>query len=500
MNLEKLTIASLTSIATPLVSAASAFMVSPVLIRSLGQNDYGVWMFALSIAGYCALIDLGMSGTAMRFLSTVSHETSDSKRFASLIRVFQRFYLWASFAIISIAFIVLIVAFLVPGETETKTICILVSGLTATIGTNFLLRLYPAILRAFLDYHLISLANIARNVLFTSYILLYKESVDIYSLLGLHAGLTLGEGILIYVFARKRLPDRNLVRTAPIPELRSIASHAGKNVLGGVADNLRWRVDTQLIGGMISIPMVTQYSLGMRLPNLFFDLLYTLFGSQFAAAFAQMRAGSSKGDLLGALKSATLVCTAISFSGAFTLFFLIPPFMERWLGQGFEQAAVMAQIIIPSWALLASQAPLTQYLVAEAKHGRLVLMSVAGAVANLLLSLVLIYFIGYKGVVVATAIEFLALSLVRIWVICPLIKVSPAKYLFDLTIFPLLKFTPPVGIAAYLIVGKIESNYLNLLVTSSILFLFCTIVSFFTIVDPRTRKSTIRRMKEFLLL
>jgi len=51
------------------VNVAVAFVLSPILIRTLGDRNYGIWIILVSILGYMSILDLGVSPAIVRYVS-----------------------------------------------------------------------------------------------------------------------------------------------------------------------------------------------------------------------------------------------------------------------------------------------------------------------------------------------------------------------------------------------------------------------------------------------
>ena len=43
------------------------FLLTPVIVRSLGNYDYGIWEIIGSVLGYMGMLDLGLQPTISRF-------------------------------------------------------------------------------------------------------------------------------------------------------------------------------------------------------------------------------------------------------------------------------------------------------------------------------------------------------------------------------------------------------------------------------------------------
>jgi O-antigen/teichoic acid export membrane protein len=59
-----------------LFSAVANFFVAPFIVHSLGDSGYGAWVLLGSLVGYLGLLDLGVRGAVMRFVSRL-HAAGD---------------------------------------------------------------------------------------------------------------------------------------------------------------------------------------------------------------------------------------------------------------------------------------------------------------------------------------------------------------------------------------------------------------------------------------
>jgi len=484
----KLAISSLSGLAVPLAAAVSAFVATPVLLRSLGQEDYGLWILCASVAGYASLLDLGMAGAATRFLAGALGE-ADAPRLASLFLAFRRFYRAMGAGLIALGLLLAAASRLASEDGAWATGLFVVGILVAAAGLGFLFRVSAVLLRANLEYQAIAFAGVLRTAVYTVVVLLAAPRLGLVELAWLFAALTLGEQVLVWAQARRLAPRRRELEGIDAADFRPIFGHAGKTVLAAAAAALRWRADTQIIGGAVSLHAVTQYSVGLKVPQLFFDLIYTLFGSQFVAAFAQWRRRHPEEDPRPMLGLAMKACAIVSYTGACVLFFVIPPFLERWLGPGYDVAKELARILLPCWALRVLPVPLNLFLTAESRHGRTALLSAAGAVANLALSLLLVLPFGAKGVVIATACEMFALVVAYAFWVAPAVGWRALDFLWHLVALPYLRFALLAVPVCHLLGGRLlAADYPSLVLGGLALGSSALLVAVFTIPDRNERK------------
>ena len=51
-----------------LVSVAIAFVVSPIIVNTLGKEIYGIWTLIVSVTSYFTVLDFGVSTAIVRYV------------------------------------------------------------------------------------------------------------------------------------------------------------------------------------------------------------------------------------------------------------------------------------------------------------------------------------------------------------------------------------------------------------------------------------------------
>ena len=78
------------SVISMTVEVFSAMFLTPFLIRSLGQAEYGVYSLVLSLVTYLALLDMGVGNSVVRFVSKykVNEDEIGQRKFLGIITVY----------------------------------------------------------------------------------------------------------------------------------------------------------------------------------------------------------------------------------------------------------------------------------------------------------------------------------------------------------------------------------------------------------------------------
>src|SRR5215813_8913252 len=77
---------------TFLFSGGINFVVSPIVVRSLGETQYGAWVLLVSMVGYLGLLDLGVRSAVTRYVAA-HYATGDHVRanqvYGAALRLFS---------------------------------------------------------------------------------------------------------------------------------------------------------------------------------------------------------------------------------------------------------------------------------------------------------------------------------------------------------------------------------------------------------------------------
>jgi|GEM_PF-4086166 len=409
MTSRKLSVSSVSNLAAQGVTILCTFIVSPILIGKLGQSEYGLWILAFSITSYLQILDLGMRGTAIRFLSSAITD-KDTSRFGALFATFKNFYSKLGLIILALGIAVGIAPLAHSFEPTTEKLLVLVSIFSVITGISFIFSIYSALLRSSINYHVLTSVASGRQILFAGSVFLLRDSLTLIELTIIYSSLVIAEQLLLRFYGGKHTPAET---TPPLTskELKPVISHSRHNILLNFTEKLRWRSDMQIVAHSMDLEAVTQYGIGIRIPTLFYQFIVALFGSQFVAAFGQMANTNSQKDIRQYLDSSYRVCVAASYTVATCLFFVAPPFIERWLGPGFDSAkSIMTFILFPAAAFW-GMSPLFCYLTAEGKHAGIAKASLAASVFHLILSIILVEPFGLNGIAISLFVEFTILTI-----------------------------------------------------------------------------------------
>ena len=253
------------SYANLLIGNIIPFIYTPIMLRLLGQAEYGLYGIANSIMGYIGLLNFGIGGTIVRYLSKYRAE-GDREQEARVIGLFLKIYSVVCVLILTAGFIFaanveVYSRSLLPDEVRTLRSLVILMTLNTAIFLPF--GVFNSIVIAYERYIFSKLVGVLATVLspILHLILLYMG----YGSVGLVIGSTLLNVVtygLYAWYALGRLRIRPSFRPAGKGLLREILKFSAFMFLASIVDTLYWTTDKLIIGWAKGTKDTAVYNIG----------------------------------------------------------------------------------------------------------------------------------------------------------------------------------------------------------------------------------------------
>lgn len=427
---------SLLRIADMFVLLAATFLVTPILLGSLGDRLFGFWSLTGAIVGYYGFLDLGLSAAATRYMSQALGK-GDA---AELERVAGTAYgLFSAAAVVMLAATVLCALacpwFLKdPAEAALMARLIAVMGTAAAVG--FPSKVYAGLLSAGIRHDLAAGISIARNLAYYGALYLFlRAGWGIMTVAGVGFTAVLLERWAQRAACRSRFPGLRVSWKAfDRARVGVMFDYGWKILVCQLGDILRFRLDSMLIAAFLGASMVTHYAVGVRLVEGFSRLVMS-FTSTMLPVFSRYEGRGDREAIRAALLKATKAGTVLSaFLGGSAIFYG-RAFIERWLGPGYEQSYAVVAVLSLAAVIGLPHSPGVNMLYGLSKHKVYAVLSLCEGAANLALSLVFLQRFGIVGAALGTLAEMAVFKLlIQPVYVCRVAGLPLRVYLVD-TIF-----------------------------------------------------------------
>jgi O-antigen/teichoic acid export membrane protein len=401
------------------VKVVAMFVTTPLMLERLGQDDYGVWIIALTLIGYLRLLDLGVSFAGTRFLGQALG-AGDNVRYHAQLGSLSYLYSRISLASLLVtALLTLVVPAFLGDDSFPAATRWIVLGLGITTSIRFSTRIFEVVLKSHLRYDSIGLSSITKTLIQTALliaVLTTRPSLPTVVLVFILTDVL--DQVLLVFLSRRTFPESfPLFPAQRPPGIGAIIRYSSTSMIASLGSQLRNGVAPLVIAHFLGLSQVAPYSVGSRFLTLFTDIVNAIFGGNFIAAFSHLDGRNDHDALVANFLKTLRFSSATATLGGGMLAVFGPPFIERWIGPSFSEAGKILLILVAPTTVMLMQYPTRGFIYSQDKQHWLVWIMFAGGVFNAVLGIILTPGMGVTGPAVATAAELLIVSGILIPVI-----------------------------------------------------------------------------------
>lgn len=430
---KKLVLNSLSGTTLYLINIVVAFVMSPVLIRCLGNRDYGLWELVMSFIGYMGLLDLGIGPALVRFVA-VADGKQDHDDLQKTISTAFAFFVGVGCVSVLI-FSVLGYTPQVIAGSESIAIAnfssiFLLLGINA--GLQFPLQVFTATLMGIQRHYFINyirgILSVIRALL-TYYLLLHypgKGLIILAMLEPIFAAVQFG------LFFGAVSLDRSLPKIALTAitwnKLKELFTFGVKSATMMIASRLQNQSVPLIIGNIIGLGHVVYFVLPNRLIDYAKGVSQTL-GFPLTSYFGATIGKGDREELLSSWFNSTLVLQIVSLVMPLIIFFYGESFLALWVGQEYANAGRwVIYILVPGLVADSLATNAVRMLTAQGLHGRNAAIWLMLSVLSIPLGILGASWWGIAGVTLGTTMVMVVGNMVTVKLACSAMRVSVETY------------------------------------------------------------------------
>ncbi|MCP4566466.1 MAG: hypothetical protein GY841_02665 [FCB group bacterium] len=397
-----------------LTAAALSFFLTPYIINQVGQAAYGVWILVGSFSGYLGLFDFGIGFAVVRFVARYQ-KTGEPQRRNEVVAT--AFYIAAGLALLVLAATIYImieapVLFDLPDNLIGQSrMVILLIGLSIAVG--FPLSIFSEALAGGLyRFDLFNTVSLLMALLRSALTIILLEMG--YGLIGLGVAALIGS-LLGYLW-RMRMLFRLLPDLSIHPRLisRSVLSQIGDysffSFLLVLSGRIAFYSDSFIVGFYRGVEEVAVFGIAVKLTEYLRQMSFTV-SRLFSPVAARFDPEADQPTLRRLLYDGSRINLLFSMPVSLLLFFWGGRFIDLWVGEDFAASAVILQILLIGHLLSFMQGIGGELLLGVGRHRLFSILSIAGAIINIVLSIILVKTMGLIGVAWGTTIPLAVLSI-----------------------------------------------------------------------------------------
>jgi O-antigen/teichoic acid export membrane protein len=385
------------------------FVLTPIVIKRIGTDNFGVWGLVASFIGFYNVLNLGALSAVNRFIALYSGSGNREELNRVVSTATAMFFTTGLIVVIlSHALAGQMAVFFKVSPDDVPPFTMLVRLIGILTGVNFIGYVPGAVLRAHERFISFNIINILAELLRFGLTLVLTSRG--YGLRGLAYAL-LARAVVALIL--HTLLCRLLVPHVKI-SLGEVRWRTFRSLIGfGVfvfitylGDLLRIQVDAMIIGRYLSMEAVGIYGIATMLVLYMLQVCVGL-SNVFSPRLANLY---GKGDL-NAFKASIMRYATVM--GSFAIGISVPAvlvsedFIVLWVGESFRPAALLFLVLMIGMSLDFANLVGLSALQAMKKHHYYAFNSIAEGAAKVILSIVLVQRLGMIGVALGTTIPAL---------------------------------------------------------------------------------------------
>jgi O-antigen/teichoic acid export membrane protein len=437
-----------------LFTAVVAFFLSPFVVRSLGNSEYGAWVLLGSLVGYMGLLDLGVRGAVTRFIAKFHAEGDHHQSSQLASSAFFIFCISGLIATVVAVFLAVVVvpAFRIPEELIAKAKVVVIIG-GVTIAVTLINGVFEGIIvgRQRFDYtsRLTIAAEGLRAVLV---VLALRAGEGLIALAIIQLGIGALRASAAYVIGRRLYPEAQ-IRFAhwDRQSVRMIFSFSIYVVFLQASGTIIAYTDSLVISAFLPIGLLTFFAIAVNLTTyaraIVRGISFTLMPMS-SALEAQGKIPELRRIILKSARLSTLVILPI----VITFIIRGGSFIGLWMGPKYaELSGHVLWILAIGLAAHGGFGSVASTMYGLNRHKDLIPIFLTEAVVNLALSIWLVQTMGIIGVAWGTVIPRLFVSLVALpWQLRRVLGVGLPTFWNDAWVRPVVSMIP-FAVATYII-------------------------------------------------
>lgn len=388
-----------------------SIIYTPIMLRLLGQNEYGLYQLVASVISYLGLLSFGFSSAYIRYYSKYKVKGEDNN-----IAKLNGIYLIV-FTVISIISIIcggiliknIDILFGVKlSSTEIETARKLMILLIFNIALSFPFSIFNSFITAneqYLFQRVVQMVKIILNPFLVLPVLLMG-----YKSIGLVV-MTVTLNILIEIFNAiycwKKLKIKFIFKGIEILLFKQILIFSSFIFIDMIVDQINWNIDKVLLGSYSGTAAVAVYGIATQLNSYYMSFsttISTVFIPRVNQLIAKDASNEELTDIFVKVGRIQFMCISLILLG---IVYLGKPFILFWAGEEYLSAfPILLLLIIPV------SIPLIQNVGIAIQRGKNLhkfrsCVYLGIAIINVLLSIVLCKQYGRIGCAIGTAVSLL---------------------------------------------------------------------------------------------
>lgn len=404
----------LTNWASFIIGTAITFVLSPIVVHSLGDARYGVWGVIGSIVGYLGLLDLGVRVGVTRFIARYDATGDQAAVNRVVTTAFGMFAAAGALAVVLGIQLSLVLPRLVniPADLVREgSIAVAIGGVTVAVA--LLGGVFGGGIAGLQRFAMLNTIDLSTEVVRAfAIVLALRAGGGLIELSLIQLGAVTTRGLLYFAANRRLQPGLRLSRALwDTAILRDIFRFSSYTMILHVSAMVIFSSDAVVIAALMPVAQVTFFVIAANLSQAAVQVLGGVTRALYPLVSARQATDGTRGATR-LVRDSVRLTTIVMLPIVITFLLRGPTFIRLWMGPAYGgPSGQVLQILAAGLCVYASYQVFTVTIMALDLHRGLIVPFALEALVNLGISIVLGMWMGVTGVAWGTTLPRAAMAL-----------------------------------------------------------------------------------------
>lgn len=325
---------------------------TPLMLRCLGQNEYGIYSLVSSIIAYLTILDFGFGNAIIRYTAKFRAEKKQTEQwqmFGMFLCVYSLISIVAVIAGLGLYFNVDALFDRTMTAEDLSQARVMMLLLTANLAFTFPLSIFGAIITAYENYIFQRIISICRLILmYTVMVALLLCGYKAISLVVTTTVFNLAVLIINLVYCFRKLKINILFNKFDIAFIKEISVYSFWIFLNAIMDKIYWGTGQFVLGSLCGTIAVAIFSVAILLEQMYMQFSTAISSVLLPRVTAMVAKNTPDKDISDVfIRTGRMQCIVITFIlSGFIIFG--KSFIAFWAGIGYEQSYLITLIFFIS--------------------------------------------------------------------------------------------------------------------------------------------------------